>query len=211
MIDLVSSADGRFAASIAEQERCINVWSCEVVGNAGDIALPPTVVLTTESNVTSVAFSQDANLLVACTESGAVNVWREPAVAPHATSTDSAASKKKRQRKAALQSKPCDCDVRVLDAAATGTTIPTIQATFAAATGESGAQLLLAYGGLIRPTFEAVAIEGENEDSEMTILLKSVTLKRTKNTTSVLVDRESVKQMLVGNYRNGRRWAVHAI
>ncbi|GJJ71949.1 U3 small nucleolar RNA-associated protein 5 [Entomortierella parvispora] len=150
--NVVFSANDKFLASTAEQDRFINLWDCSRDNQQeGNIT-----ALTLDNTVTHVDISAN-NSVLAISEEGTAGLWQNAQSPSGTSSTSTKASKKKR-----FTTRACDCLVKIESSRGEKTVIPLLAGIF---TPQSSGQMILARGSTIKPVFEKV--EFQNEDGSL--------------------------------------------
>ncbi|KAF9362209.1 WD repeat-containing protein 43 [Mortierella sp. NVP85] len=148
--NVVFSANDKFLASTAEQDRFINLWDCSRENQQeGNLT-----ALTLDNTVSHVDISSN-NAVLAISEEGTAGIWQNAQNTSGSSSGGAKASKKKR-----YTTRPCDCSVKVVSSRGEKTLIPLLAGVFT----QQG-QMMLARGSTIKPIFEK--IEFQNEDGSL--------------------------------------------
>ncbi|KAF9411819.1 WD repeat-containing protein 43 [Podila epigama] len=166
--NVVFSANDKFLASTAEQDRFINLWDCTRENQQeGNIT-----ALTLDNTVSLIAISAD-NALLAISEEGTAGLWQNAQSVSGTSSVGAKASKKKR-----YTTRACDCLVKVESMRGDKEIIPLLAGSF---TPQNS--MILARGSTIKPVFEKV--EFLNEDGSLKT--KELTMTRSP-VTGFLID-----------------------
>ncbi|KAF9437951.1 WD repeat-containing protein 43 [Entomortierella beljakovae] len=166
--NIVFSANDKFLASTAEQDRFINLWdSTRDNQSEGNIT-----ALTLDNTVTHIDISAN-NAVLAISEEGTSGIWQNAQSASGTSSASSKANKKKRYTTRAY-----DCLLKVESSRDDKALIPILTGVFT-----PQGQIVIARGSTIKPVFEK--IEFQNEDGSLKE--KELVLSRTP-VTGFLVD-----------------------
>ncbi|KAF8936473.1 WD40-repeat-containing domain protein [Dissophora ornata] len=148
--NVVFSANDKFLASTAEQDRFINLWDCTRDNQQeGNIT-----ALTLDNTVSHVDISPN-NAVLAISEEGTAGLWQNAQNASGTSSSSAKANKKKR-----YTTRACDCLVKVESSRGDKAVIPLLAGIFT-----PQGQMILARGSTIKPVFEKV--EFQNEDGSL--------------------------------------------
>lgn len=148
--NVVFSANDKFLASTAEQDRFINLWDCTRENQQeGNIT-----ALTLDNTVSHIDISA-GNAVLAISEEGTAGLWQNAQSASGTSSSSAKANKKKR-----YTTRACDCLVKVESSRGDNTLIPLLAGSFT-----PQGSMILARGSTIKPVFEKV--EFQNEDGSL--------------------------------------------
>ncbi|KAF9115407.1 WD repeat-containing protein 43 [Mortierella sp. AM989] len=148
--NVVFSANDKFLASTAEQDRFINLWDCTRDNQQeGNIT-----ALTLDNTVSHVDISAN-NAVLAISEEGTAGLWQNAQNASGTSSSSVKANKKKR-----YTTRACDCSIKVESSRDDKALIPLLTGAFT-----SQGQMILARGSTIKPVFEKV--DFQNEDGSL--------------------------------------------
>ncbi|KAF9183780.1 WD repeat-containing protein 43 [Haplosporangium sp. Z 767] len=148
--NVVFSANDKFLASTAEQDRFINLWDCTRDNQQeGNIT-----ALTLDNTVTHVDISPN-NAVLAISEEGTAGLWQNAQNASGTSSSSTKANKKKR-----FTTRACDCLVKIESSRGDRAVIPLLAGVFT-----PQGQMILARGSTIKPVFEK--IDFQNEDGSL--------------------------------------------
>ncbi|KAF9087328.1 WD repeat-containing protein 43 [Mortierella sp. GBA35] len=161
--NVVFSANDKFLASTAEQDRFINLWDCTRDNQQeGNIT-----ALTLDNTVSHIDISP-SNAVLAISEEGTAGLWQNAQTASGTSSVGSKASKKKR-----YTTRPCDCLVKIESSRGDRAVIPLLGGVFT-----PQGQMILARGSNIKPVFEKVDFQNEDgslKEKEMVLTRAPVT------------------------------------
>ncbi|KAF9345877.1 WD repeat-containing protein 43 [Mortierella sp. AD094] len=148
--NIVFSANDKFLASTAEQDRFINLWDCTRDNQQeGNIT-----ALTLDNTVSHVDISAN-NAVLAISEEGTAGLWQNAQNASGTSSGSAKANKKKR-----YTTRACDCSIKVESSRDDKALIPLLAGAFT-----PQGQMILARGSTIKPVFEKV--DFQNEDGSL--------------------------------------------
>ncbi|KAF9919522.1 WD repeat-containing protein 43 [Linnemannia zychae] len=148
--NVVFSANDKFLATTAEQDRFINLWDCTRDNQQeGNIT-----ALTLDNTVTHIDISPN-NAVLAISEEGTAGLWQNAQTASGTSSVGGKASKKKR-----YTTRACDCLIKIESSRGNKAVIPLLGGVFT-----PQGQMILARGSNIKPVFEK--IDFQNEDGSL--------------------------------------------
>lgn len=148
--NVVFSANDKFLASTAEQDRFINLWDCTRDNQQeGNIT-----ALTLDNTVSHIDISS-TNAVLAISEEGTAGLWQNAQTASGTSSVSGKASKKKR-----YTTRACDCLIKIESSRGERSVIPLLGGVFT-----PQGQMILARGSNIKPVFEKV--DFQNEDGSL--------------------------------------------
>ncbi|KAI1307384.1 WD repeat-containing protein 43 [Mortierella claussenii] len=148
--NVVFSANDKFLASTAEQDRFINLWDCTRDNQQeGNIT-----ALTLDNTVSHIDISSN-NAVLAISEEGTAGLWQNAQNASGTSSSSAKANKKKR-----YTTRACDCAIKVESSRGDRAVIPLLAGAFT-----PQGQMILARGSTIKPVFEKV--DYQNEDGSL--------------------------------------------
>ncbi|KAF8944301.1 WD repeat-containing protein 43 [Haplosporangium gracile] len=148
--NVVFSANDKFLASTAEQDRFINLWDCTRDNQQeGNIT-----ALTLDNTVSHIDISS-TNAVLAISEEGTAGLWQNAQTTSGTSSVSGKASKKKR-----YTTRACDCLIKIESSRGDRSVIPLLGGVFT-----PQGQMILARGSNIKPVFEKV--DFQNEDGSL--------------------------------------------
>ncbi|KAG0346444.1 WD repeat-containing protein 43 [Podila humilis] len=148
--NVIFSANDKFLASTAEQDRFINLWDCTRENQQeGNIT-----ALTLDNTVSHIDIAAN-NAVLAISEEGTAGLWQNAQNASGTSSSSAKANKKKR-----YTTRACDCLVKVQSSRGDNVLIPLLSGAFT-----PQGSMILARGSTIKPIFEK--IEYQNEDGSL--------------------------------------------
>ncbi|KAF9987610.1 WD repeat-containing protein 43 [Modicella reniformis] len=161
--NVVFSANDKFLASTAEQDRFINLWDCTRDNQQeGNIT-----ALTLDNTVFHVDISPN-NAVLAISEEGTAGLWQNAQNTNSSSSNSTKANKKKR-----YTTRSCDCLVKIVSSRGDKALIPLLAGVFTLQ-----GQMILARGSTIKPIFEKVDFQNEDgslKDKELVLTRAPVT------------------------------------
>ncbi|KAF9917831.1 WD repeat-containing protein 43 [Lobosporangium transversale] len=148
--NVVFSANDKFLASTAEQDRFINLWDCTRDNQQeGNIT-----ALTLDNTVSHIDISPN-NAVLAISEEGTAGLWQNAQSVSGTSSSSAKANKKKR-----YTTRACDCSIKIESSRGDRALIPLLAGIFT-----PQGQMILARGSTIKPVFEK--IDFQNEDGSL--------------------------------------------
>ncbi|KAF9903240.1 WD repeat-containing protein 43 [Linnemannia zychae] len=161
--NVVFSANDKFLASTAEQDRFINLWDCTRDNQQeGNIT-----ALTLDNTVSHIDISPN-NEVLAISEEGTAGLWQNAQTASGTSSVGSKVSKKKR-----YTTRACDCIIKIESSRDGRVVIPLLGGAFT-----PQGQMILARGSNIKPVFEKVDFQNEDgslKEKEMVLTRTPIT------------------------------------
>ncbi|KAI9336015.1 Dip2/Utp12 family-domain-containing protein [Zopfochytrium polystomum] len=181
-VGLKFSASGALCVSAASQDRFVSVWSCDKGSTKTNVT-----ALTLESPPIAVDVAPTDQVLV-LSEMGQISLWN----APHAPATVGEATGK-RAKTGAVPTRPAESSlsVKVVSAdaaahhvgAAAKLAAATVASPILAAAFAADGKVVIAYGSLLKPTFERVSFLGKDG-----LLLKDLELTRSVAASGLLIN-----------------------